>query len=439
MRNLLPALLLAAAIPCRLCAAGAGASSPPDAWIAYLLDRGDSLLASTSDGIYRASLDTKTWKKLPTPSSMPPCGRLVQQDAKSPLLLYFAPMPYFGSLVIKKLHSDWEPCLFFSKDAGQTWDKLAAGWSFENAFIHPNGSIFASVERHTPTLPAGETEVNGPAWTTINGEKQYIYERIVVSRDQGRTWTEISKNTPAAFGFYGFFQDPDHPDLVCFQGAGKSHLTRSVVFQADNDTFDWKMTPASDWKGGVLTDGPRFEPFVSGALMNMRIHAMLSNFFTFPFSRAGEYGPELPIVRAATAKPAYTFRAHEPMKIPIKVDFRIAHPAIKILDTSDETAFWGVKVAPAGGRGKVVEERVSELLFGWPDLAERTRRYFRDPNLSTITVDENHPYERTVDLSKFHDFSHPGTYRVMVYHDDQPLVKWGGGFGSDAFEVTVTN
>ncbi len=53
-------------------------------------------------------------------------------------------------------------------------------------------------------------------------------------------------------------------------------------------------------------------------------------------------------MRLTVEKTTWSFQAKGPRIIPLKGVMLIEHPAVKILDHKDETAFWGIYVKPAG-------------------------------------------------------------------------------------------
>lgn len=53
-----------------------------------------------------------------------------------------------------------------------------------------------------------------------------------------------------------------------------------------------------------------------------------------------------------------------------------------------------------------------------------------------------HPYRRSLDLSKLHDFSEPGDYRVQIVYDNVGLTlrangEWGGHFAGPVMSIRI--
>jgi hypothetical protein len=122
-------------------------------------------------------------------------------------------------------------------------------------------------------------------------------------------------------------------------------------------------------------------------------------------------------------------------------------PTEKFADQPDSTAFWGLRVeTPDGSRvEKYPSSRsvVTTEVLTLPDGRRETttsqppRRPYRVFNLSPSS-----PYERTLDLGRFHDFSKPGAYRVQVIyssggHPDDEKGEWDGDFTSPVFTVVI--
>src|SRR5215475_691333 len=83
-----------------------------------VLRRDKDVFASNAAGLYRAELSRKTWKRLPTPDSMPLNGNFADQPTNSKFVLYYASRePKTETANAKtEVHG-----LYISQDDGQTW------------------------------------------------------------------------------------------------------------------------------------------------------------------------------------------------------------------------------------------------------------------------------------------------------------------------------
>jgi len=161
-------------------------------------------------------------------------------------------------------------CLFVSEDAGKNWTTASLDQNVLDAFAHPNGSIFAVTETvNTTSYPPGGDSIST---TDKNGVAHYPHDHLLVSRDNGRDWTEITPTLRSAFGLFGIFQDPDHPDLICVRSAEINHTSRTFFYQADDSHYHWKEIPFERWPGDRF---PGEDDFYSGG--NSIMPAYLEN------------------------------------------------------------------------------------------------------------------------------------------------------------------
>ncbi|HUB68250.1 MAG TPA: sialidase family protein, partial [Candidatus Methylacidiphilales bacterium] len=300
-----------------LCLGLANCSEKPkgssDPQIQSVLQKGDTIIASTSDGIYEASQTEKVWRKQVTPISMQNGGSLVQESAVSPKLVYYTGWGGFGFPTNGK-----EGCLFVSEDAGKTWTPSSLSQNVMHAFITPDGSIFAATEGivTTPPPPRG----GYLTWTTDkDGVKHYPSVHLLVSRDNGHGWKDITPPLQSGFGLDSIFQDPDHPNRVCVSSSAINHSSRDFFYQASDDTYSsWREIRDDDWSGGhkqlYSLD------FLGSIGAGGDVGATLGNFFKFPFPRSGN-GPSLPNGNLVCEKAVYSFHLEQPMPVSVRTFF----------------------------------------------------------------------------------------------------------------------
>lgn len=129
---------------------------------------------------------------------------------------------------------------------------MESGRRFFAIFFHPNGSLFGVEMVSAPEEPPG----GDSAWGSDDqGHKLYFYNRLVVSQDLGATWKEFSPHLPGYDNEYELFQDPDHPDQVCFSSYNTLHITDPGIWQSDDATYQhWKRTE-TQWRNGLWVNG----------------------------------------------------------------------------------------------------------------------------------------------------------------------------------------
>jgi hypothetical protein len=398
-----------------------------DGFIFSVLRRSDSVFASTNVGLYQASLSDKIWHKLPVPSSMPMNGSFAQESAPSSVLVYYTGT--FLPIAPSKVRFT----VFVSKDLGQTWTQTSSGVNFLNLSITQNGILYGEELLETEDVPQ-----EGPSeWTTSkDGKRTYLVRHVVMSRDLGKTWNDISGNIPQGYD-YSFFPDVEHPDLICLEGNESFHPMRTIFFQADDQSYQWKNVPEDLWRG-VVTKNDSFFGSISPGNSNEDARASLSTYFVYPFFKWGN-GIDVQSVQVETAKPAYSFHLGQPMPVPITVRVLFPRSPLKFLDNKDETLFWLLRALPEDGKGVFGGAKVTALYVNIPDRDAIVKQYLADPNLLTITLDEQHPYKRVVDMAKLYNFTKPGKYQVQFMKALANFVTWDAGFDGEVIDLTVTN
>jgi hypothetical protein len=400
-------------------------------YIYSLLKRGDRYIVSTTVGLFEAGTEEKRWRKLVTPKEMESPGSLVQAGEHSSMLAFYVP-----EYLLKGPKAKENPGgLFVSWDGGNTWTRTSDRRDIETVYLHPNGKIYAVVTLLSDTEPMAGPFGGAASTRSGNGPWKYITHPLLISEDGGKTWRNISRNIPVNFEIRGFFQDPDHPALVCFIGSSRP-ARPSFVFHAVDDSYDWMMTPKEEWKGGELLQKSFFSNSYSmGNHSNIQMCAMLDTFFILPFLQMGD-PLSIHAILLQTEKSEYSFRRGESIRLPVKV-ISLIKKDLRFLDTADESVFWGLKVKPAGKKGVAVSPKVSALNIGSFDRKEKIDSVLHDPGLLTVNLDDQHPYQRVIELSKLYNFSQPGIYEVQLFHYDGPVVEWQGAFGGSVIKISI--
>ena len=379
--------------------------------ITSVLERGDTIYASTSDGLYEASAKEKKWRKLDTPASMEFGGTYAQShDPASQFIAYYIPPPPAGGDYKNSVP------LFLSKDSGKTWApvKIPAQYAFYSYFVLSDGSLYAS----------GLFESQG------------VFE----SKDSGATWSNISADLPLKEFYFGsLFDDLEHPDRICVRG-GRRMMTAVGCFEYDNATGKWSSI---DWRRLMSCDDTIYGlGWFLSISTRVSVPATLSNYFTQPFEKSG-YKLSVPGVRVETSRSAWTFDAGASKIIPVKVVMLEPHPAATLLEKKDETAYWGIFVQPEDKSSPTgISPKSSQAIYdpavALTDRDKKAAEVLREPDLRYVYVDTAHPYVRDIDLAKFYDFSKPGHYKVRIYHSDEDVVKWGAIASTEVIDVTIT-
>jgi hypothetical protein len=384
---------------------GGLAGNPDDAIIVSVLHRDNLYIASTRFGLYQASDADKVWRKMPTPSTMPGGGYLAEEGPGSSRIIYYTGQP-----------DDWPPMpetrgsLYISDDGGKSW---AASWLNANqnvldAFAQPGGSIFAITHDSS--------------------------DHLLLSRTHGYTWKDITPPLQPGFGLFGISPDPDHPGLVCVRSGMIGHISRTSIYQAEDETYHWSEYPLEDWHNGRDLWGDFGPP--AGGTNNSNMPATLKNFFKFPYPRSGRF-PDLPTKYLTTDKPAYIFHLHQPMPVMVTTVFMFPESGIKWLDNKNEKVFWELRIQPDGERGILDDPQTAELNFDIPNRNAKIAAYLNDPDLVTVQVDQAHPYRRAVDLDKLYDFTNPGHYRLHLSHADLYLDHSGSLVSTSGIDVSL--
>lgn len=400
------------------------------AGISYVLNRNGTYIAATSQGLYQATETEKVWRKMPTPDNGPYFfAHLAQQSPSSPKLVYYAGGE-FGWPTLNETTGLW-----ITGDTGKTWTQVLKE-NVTDAFIHPDGSLYAVVGRTTTTpFPPGGNSISS---TDAKGVVHYPSIHLLVSRDDGRNWDDITPKLYPAFGLGGIVQDPDHADLVCVRSSMINHTSWTFIYQATDKSYHWQEYRSDEWHHDLSSGDDLFATPISGTATSCtETPANLENFFQFPYSRNGP-DPELPTYFLKAEKTAYQFHLHQPMPIKVSSFFMSAGSPITITDHPDPQIFWGVNFQGKDGAFIRVDPKTVELNTAYPDHEAKLAAYTNDPHNFKVQVDQQHPYERTINLLDLYDFKQPGTYRVALFIDSIYMDrKTGSSLGTQGIDLTI--
>jgi hypothetical protein len=393
-----------------------------------VLDRGNTLLASTNDGLYSASKTKKTWRKV---SSAPPLAGLIKlvgnPDNPSELAYFTWTDPSFAGTDKGTVGIE------LSEDGGKTWRLLSLKGNPVDVFLHPDGSIFVAEQKFVTTPPYKDAG----AWTFgANGIKQYDVEQLLVSRDKGRTWKDITPALFPGFGLDGIFQDPDHRRLVCVSSTQIGHTSREFIFQAADAKYQWKSIDEENWHHAGARERYVFAMIPRGGANDTSLPANLANYFQLPFSHAG-FCPDMPTRYLECGASSYRFHLHHPMPVTIKT-VCLFGAALDFWDNKNEKVFWSLRIKPEKERLFFTEPLTGELNTALPDHDAKLKAYQNDPDTMKSQIDLVHSYQRTVDVNKLYAFTKPGRYEVQIQHNDNYLFRAEGStLGSPMINVTV--
>ena len=403
---------------------------PGEGYITSVLQHGDAVFAATDIGLYQASRSDKVWYKLPTPSSMPSWGSFARKAAPSSLLVYYTGP---GEVGLMK-----EPAaLYVSRDLGLSWERTSSAYNFLNVFVQSADALYAVAYVQAATPPGEQPMSYRETATDKDGKTVYPERRLLLSHDLGRTWSDISEGLPTQFENY-VVPDPEHPGRVCVVTSRPMHAGPVCVYQATDEKFHWKQMPRN-WD-----KLPNRRENVFGSLSpgsnNTNARANLSTLFVYPFLKWGN-GLDVHTVGIETEKPAYTFRQHEPMPVALTVRFIFPQPPLKFYDHPDETVCWNLRGYVEQGDTFFIPSRATELYVNSPDHDAKMKQYAEDPRRAVVTLDNDHPYHRTIDLSRLCGFPGPGKYQIQPMKSFCTFFKEGvkedASFAGQVIAVTI--
>jgi hypothetical protein len=397
-----------------------------------VVQREADVFASTIAGLYRAELATQRWEQLAMPAEMPPGGSFGDMPEDSEVLLYFA--SHLNTHEAIGRDKRYRYGLYLSKDDGQTWDLISEHSSYGPVLLHPNGSIFVVTDQ-------------------LGRQRE---GRLLLSKDIGRTWRDISDGL---FGQIGhIFPDPDHPDLICVN----VNSIRDYILQAEDDRFEWQATREWDWKPERFETTELFHPRYWGS-PNYMLHASLENYFEHDFGNR----VHLPAIDLAPDQARFEFEEGEAIVVPVTIRFlrndavteyyrrqweqqrdeglehREWTPAVvELVDHADVVDLWGIRVEHNGQR--IARTTPALAAVTESDNPKATRQELRErTRWRTIRLRPHESYRRTLDLGTLFDFSGPGEYRVQLSYSGQQVAdweagQWAGWTTSPVFELVVS-
>ncbi|MDR3633236.1 MAG: hypothetical protein P4L84_05320 [Isosphaeraceae bacterium] len=433
MRRTPRALMIALTVVLGLSGASAPTREESNRLLTAVSKRPSYVFASTPDGLFRASLETKLWERLKTPPEMPLNGTFAAEPESSRLVLYVA----LRSQRDKPPRAGTHHGLYLSRDDGATWELVAARNDFGATLLHPTGTLFAVT---------GDDEVN-------HGE------HLLRSPDLGKTWRDITGK--ASGQFMGLEPDPDHPGLVRIQ----AWALRSYLLVADDENYQWRVVHGPRPADGRRPSHKFFsrDSFTTNNFYEYR--ATLSNYFQYDFANQ----TSVQALEIVPLKTRFEFAPGDRIVVPVRV---VLHydpnaelpfwrerdekgrpnpkpdpPTIKFADQPGGTDFWGLRVessddeqvekSPSGRRTITISVTTT------PDgKTVSTRSQPAAVKYEVANLSPSSPYAREVELSRFFAFSKPGEYRVQIVYDsgghpDGAEDVWDGGFTSPVFTVVI--
>jgi hypothetical protein len=433
------AALLAAAIAGRVFGADAAQTTPApagreaDLRLRSVLRRGEMVLATTDEGLYQASVKERVWRRVETPPAMRVSGVLHEQGPELPLVVFTGWSPVAGQGAAGQPQGGM--IFFLSKDGGKTWAQIAQGRGLSEMQISAKGDLYA-LDKFPPPKPSHPGE-------TTNGAL------MLCSHDLGKTWRNITPELGKDIGIDGLYVDENRPGVICVNAGDEMH---GYSFQADDTTYQWKEGDegATDWEPG---DAARYRGQAWGSDQRYGdvVTSTLGNFFTLPFLTSGNYLQIDPVL-ARTDRDSYTFRKDGPKIVRVQVVMHPAGRTAKFLDYEGDDELWGMHVQTGGAAPREIspfiawltaplEPRMSrdpDSSYTDPSLYKPREAWLQDPRMKTVELDATHPYTRDIDLSRIMAAWQVGLYKVQLIHSDEELVEPGGTFGSQVFEVDIT-
>ncbi len=350
------------------------------------------------------------------PVGMWPGGRLARKSGASRELAYYT--------CARGEQYEFGPSkaggLWLSDDGGVTWRATSLKHSVLTAFLHPDGDLYVV----TNDLPASLMEPR---------------PHLLVSYDRGETWKDISPPVPGGYDIISIKVDPANPHLVCIRACADFDAAWQKFYQAPDATYAWAEIPWAKQPKNFWTDYDPFAQPMSGTANSISdMPANLENFFKFPYPRNGN-NPELPTYFLKPEKTAYQFRLHQPMPVKVSSFFLSPEAPVKITDHPDPQIFWGLKVQEKDGALTGANPKTAELNIAYADHDAKLAAYTNDPHNIIVRADQQHPYERTIDLRDLYDFKQPGTYRVALFINSIYMDrKTGSSLGTVGFDLTIT-
>ena len=394
------------------------ASQPNQLPLSSVLVREKDVFAANKTGLFRALKADQRWQQLSLPKTMPQNGLFADQPKNSSDIWYFVP-DYRLKSMNQPVFQDSDTKvggLYHSRDDGEHWELINKQYEFRTVFLHPNGALYAIIEERM-LFP-----------------KATARDRIISSRDNGQTWSDITGNLGPGGTLASIFRDPDHPDLVCLH----ANFLRAYIIQAPDDKYEWQLIRVGDWMEKHTTEESFFYRSYSTGWIGYGHGATLANYFNYDFGN----DTDLPGFNIVPEKKAYVFALCEPAIIKATIQFMPPIPIVKLIDMDNQLGFWGMRVLTPKGERITVHSTIPE---SWYESKERQRvidETHQSSNFHIHSLSVHRPYSRMVDIGKLYSFAEKGTYKVQLYYDnlgiaDRERGEWPGSFAGEVFEVTI--
>jgi hypothetical protein len=407
--------------------------------IVSLAVQGETVLASTPSGLFRANRDKKAWQRLQDKTTPAPGGIFVSRGPKDKVLFYLITRagwhesarrlwPWAGAEDKQKTKLE-RPGLYRSEDAGVTWELVDATHDFREMTRLPwGGRLFAIAS-------AGAEE----------------RDRILLSEDKGRTWKDVTGGISNDERLLFLQRDPEHSDRVWLY-APFTMRRGGTIYHAPDEPFRWKVRYAGLDAGGwppdaLKTPAEFFAPYHApgyrvqgpGSFSTVGIlHARLDNYFAYPFGLS----VNIPLFDIVPEKPAYEFSLKQPIAVRVSLVSYTEHTSPRLLDSPDASLFWALKVIGPDGKNKAYP--LPDDSLGHVKNADRTlEQSSKEHKLEVFQLTPASPHARTIDLRAVGIFDQPGRYQVqLVFHsgwwrDSQKVLRSLDTVSGQVFDVTI--
>lgn len=400
--------------------AGTGLSRQSSPFRSVLIREAD-VFASNKEGLFRAAKADQQWRRLSIPERMPTNGFFVMQPENKTEILYFIPGVEDGNQRVKNEFTAKVHGLYSSRDNGANWQLLNREYDFRHVHLH-NSVLYAIVEMQfeiESTPPPG-----GKPTEQKKSRRFGISQRILMSRDAGRSWREITGSLAKGIQLFGIFPDPDHSNLICVNAWG----TRGYVLQAPDENYHWEMLAENVWREAHDSEETFFAR-AYGTQSTLYMHrATPQNYFQYNFGA----DVDLPAFTIVPEQPTYTFPRDGEKTIRATITFLPVGPTVKLLDIDDGLHCWSLRVMDAQGHRFATTQPSAFTAAGQPAT---TQYQFHD-------VSSKQRYTRAIDLGTLFPFAEPGVYQAQLVYDNKRMAdrmkgKWSGFFSGQVFTVTI--
>lgn len=374
-----------------------------DAPFVSVLRHKTNVFASNKEGLFRADLESRQWRKLRLPVGMPLGGRFGEVPKESSTLIYVV-SDRFGRSLREGTHG-----IYASRDSGETWSLLSKHHDYGPVLLLPSGSLFAVTN---PSSSRGPTQIH-------------------MSKDMGATWRNISGKSG---GVFGIFPDPDHPNQICL----RISCIREYILQADDERYRWNWIVGLKWHHERLSSKEFFARSYSYSFRAPpTLSATLRNYFEYDFGDRAK----ILAIDLSLDEPRINVAQGEGIVVPITIQL-LGDTAsrVKLIDSRSSSAAWGIRVEYQGQR--IATPAKGHDFYRAKDRDAMRQRLRSETTWTDISLTKENPYRRKLDIAQLHDFSAKGTYRVQLTYDDRWLAgadsgHWLGQFKSPVFQVVV--